>query len=154
MLKLGQGSDTAGVDGKGTVKITADSVAYVEKAGSSAPEHDLFAVIRYDAANRSKTPVTSTADTGGFRWKTSDGHTVKAGNTTAARGVTSLGSSNEGGATVPPKVFVTDTVAFDITMAQKGATLIYIDGDGVTYRWRIPPTSAGSTASALESDLQ
>ncbi|MFE6165502.1 hypothetical protein ACFQ7F_42115 [Streptomyces sp. NPDC056486] len=136
------------------MKITADSVAYVERAGSSTPERDLFAVLRYDAANRSKTPVTSTADTGGFRWKTSDGHTVKAGNTTAARGVTALGSSNEGGATVPPEVFITDTVAFDITTDQKGATLIYVDGDGVTSRWKIPPTSSGSTASALESDLQ
>lgn len=153
-LKLGQGSDTVGAGGKGTLEITADSVAYVEKAGSSNPEHDLFAVLRYDATNRSKTPVTSTADTSGFRWQTSDGHTVKAGNTEVARGVFALGASNDGGATVPPKVFMTDTVAFDITAAQKGATLIYVDGDGVTYRWKIPPTSAGSAASALESDLQ
>ncbi|MDQ0956044.1 hypothetical protein QFZ24_010053 [Streptomyces phaeochromogenes] len=152
-LKLGQGSGTAGVDGKGTVKITADSVAYVRRAGSATPEHDLFAVLRYDATNRSKTPVTSTADTGGFRWKTSDGHTVNAGNTRAAQGVFAFGSS-EGGATVPPKVNITDTVAFDITTAQKGATLIYVDGDGITYRWKIPPTSSGSTASALESALQ
>lgn len=152
-LTLGQGSDTAGVDGKGTVKITADSVAYVEAAGSSAPEHDLFAVVRYDAANRSKTPVTSTVDTGGFRWKAPDGHTVSADNTTAARGVFAFGSS-EGGATVPPKVLTTDTIAFDITTAQKGATLIYVDGDDVTYRWKIPPTSSGSTATALESALQ
>ncbi|MGW6318814.1 hypothetical protein [Streptomyces sp. NPDC055099] len=136
------------------MEITADSVVYVEKAGTSTPEHDLFAVLRYDAANRSKSPVTSTADTGGFRWKTSDGHTVKAGNTAAARGVVALGSSDEGGATVPPKVFVTDTVTFDITAAQRGATLIYVDGDGVVSRWKIPATNSGSTASALELALQ
>ncbi len=153
VFRLGQSSDTAGADGEGTVRITVDSVAYVEKAGASNPEHDLFAVVRYEAANPSKAPVTSTVATGGFRWRANDGRNVGAGNTKAARGVFAVGSS-EGGATVPPKVFTVDTVAFDITAAQKGATLTYVDGDGATYRWKMPSKSSGSAAIALQLALR
>jgi hypothetical protein len=152
-LKFGQTADTAGVGGKGTVQIAPDTVVYVDKAGAETPDHGLFAVVRVEAGNRSKSPVTTTVGKGGFRWKTPDGNTVKAGNSKGAGSIAAVGFS-EGGPDISPGTYQVDTVAFDITAAEKGGTLVYVDGDGVEFRWKIPSTSSGSTATALKSALQ
>jgi hypothetical protein len=151
-LGFGQSADTAGVGGRGTAQITPDAVVYVDKAGAETPEHGLFAVIGFKAGNRSTTPVTTTAGKGGFRWKTPDGKIVKAGNSKGAGRIAPVGFS-EGTAGVSPNTYQVDCVAFDITAAEKGGTLVYVDGDGVAFRWKIPSTDAGSTASALKSAL-
>ncbi|MFE2216334.1 hypothetical protein ACFW93_30875 [Streptomyces canus] len=152
-LTFGQSADTAGVGGKGTAQITPNAVVYVDKAGAETPEHGLFAVVRFEAGNRSKTPVTTTADKGGFRWKTPDGKTVKAGNSRGAGRIAPVGFS-EGGPDVSPQTYQADSVAFDITAAEKGGTLVYVDGNGNAFRWKIPSTNAGSTVSALMSALK
>ncbi|WP_189192452.1 hypothetical protein [Streptomyces albiflavescens] len=152
-LKFGQTAETAGADGKGTAQITPDTVVYVDKAGAETPEHGLFAVVRFKAGNRSKAPVTTTVGKGGFRWKTPDGKTVKAGNSEGAGRIAPVGFS-EGAPDVSPSTYQVDSVAFDITAAEKGGTLVYVDGDGVAFRWKVPSTSSGSTAGALKSALQ
>jgi hypothetical protein len=153
VLNFGQSADTAGVGGRGTAQITPDAVVYVDKAGAETPEHGLFAVVRFEAGNRSKTPVTTTAGKGGFRWRTPGGKTVSAGNSKGAGRLAPIGFS-EGAPDVSPKTYQVDSVAFDITVTEKGGTLVYVDGDGVAFRWKIPSTNSGSTASALESALK
>ncbi|MDQ1023972.1 hypothetical protein QF035_001554 [Streptomyces umbrinus] len=152
-LTFGQSADTAGAGGKGTAQITPDAVVYVDKAGTERPEHGLFAVVRFEAENRSKTPVTTTARQGGFRWKASDGKTVKAGNSEGAGRIAPVGFS-ESGPDISPKTYQADSVVFDITAAEKGGTLVYVDGDDVAFRWKMPSTDSGSPASALKSALK
>ncbi|MFG2126223.1 hypothetical protein ACGFNV_00230 [Streptomyces sp. NPDC048751] len=152
-LEFGQSADTAGVGGRGTAQITPDAVVYVDKAGAETPEHGLFAVVRFEAENRSKTSVRTTAGKGGFRWKTPDGKTLKAGNSEGAGRIAPVGFS-EGAPDVSPKTYQADSVAFDIAAAEKGGTLVYVDGNGVSFHWKIPSTNSGSAASALKSALQ
>jgi hypothetical protein len=152
-LNFGQSADTAGVGGKGTARITPDTVVYVDKAGAETPEHGLFAVIRFEAENRSRTPVTTTAGKDAFRWRTTDGTTVKAGNSKAAGRIAPVGFS-ESAPEISPKTYQVDSVVFDITAAETGGTLIYVDGNSVAFRWKIPPTNSGFAATALKSALK
>lgn len=152
-LNFGQSADTAGVGGRGTAQITPDAVVYVDKAGAESPEHGLFAVVRFEARNQSRTPVTTTAGKGGFRWKAPGGRTMKAGNSKAAGKVAPVGFS-EGAPDVSPKTYQADSVVFDITAAEKGGTLVYVDGNGVAFHWKVPSTDSGSVASALKSALK
>lgn len=153
VLNFGQSADTTGVGGRGTAQITPDAVVYVDKSGAETPENGLFAVVRFEAGNRSKTKVTTTAGNGGFRWKAPGGKTVKAGNSKGAGRLAPIGFSEDAPG-VPPKTYQVDSVAFDITVAEKGGTLIYVDGDGDAFRWKVPSTNSGSTAAALESALK
>ncbi|MBL1083510.1 hypothetical protein JK359_16270 [Streptomyces actinomycinicus] len=151
-LRLRQSAGTAGAGGKGTMRITPDTVVYVRRAGNGTPEHDLYAVVAFTSENRSEFPVTATTRKGGFRWKASNGHTVGAGNSISAARIAPTGFS-DGGPTVSAGTFRRNTVAFDITTAEKGGTLIYLDGNGDSCRWTIPPTNSGSTVSALRIAL-
>jgi hypothetical protein len=42
---------------------------------------------------------------------------------------------------------------FDIAAAERGGTLIYVDGDGTTFRWKIPASNSGSSVPALQFAL-
>ncbi|MEV7377684.1 hypothetical protein [Streptomyces lydicus] len=53
-LSLRQGADTVGVGGKGAVRITPDTVVYVNKASTGTPEHGLYAVVAFSAENRTE----------------------------------------------------------------------------------------------------
>jgi hypothetical protein len=55
---------------------------------------------------------------------------------------------------VRANTYQVNTVAFDITTVEKGGTLVYVDGDGVAFRWKVPSTSSGPTANALKSALK
>ncbi|MFF7770417.1 hypothetical protein ACIPIU_00400 [Streptomyces massasporeus] len=154
-LSFGKTADTAGADGKGTAQITPETVVYVDKAGADAPEHGLFAVVTFKAGNRAEESVTTTAVQGGFRWKTLDGKTIKAGNSKGARSVAPVGfNDGSGKPAVRANTFQVNTVAFDITSVEKGGTLVYVDGDGVAFRWKVPATDSGPTAKALKSALE
>ncbi|MBO8184053.1 hypothetical protein [Streptomyces spirodelae] len=133
--------------------ITPDTVVYVDKTRTRSPEHDLFAVVAVEAANKTKTPVKATGDNGGSRWKTPDGHTVEAGNSKGAAQIAPTGFT-DGGPTVKPHAYRVNTVAFDITTAERGGTLTYRDGDGTEFRWKIPARNSGTAVPALKSALQ
>ncbi|MET8583434.1 hypothetical protein ABZX39_21565 [Streptomyces collinus] len=151
-LRLNQSADTVGAGGDGTMRITPDTVLYLRRTSSGTAEHGLYAVVTFSAENRSKTPVTATTKTGGFRWKAPDGHTVGAGNSRSAARIAPTGFA-DGGPTVPVGTFRRNTLAFDITDAEKGGTLVYVDGRGDAYRWRIPSTSSGRVVTALKRAL-
>ncbi|WP_225827580.1 hypothetical protein [Streptomyces naphthomycinicus] len=151
-LRLSQGADTAGAGGDGTLRITPDTVLYIPRTNTGTPEHDLYAIVTFSAENRSKSAVTATTKTGGFRWKAADGHTVGAGNSKSAARIAPPGFA-DGGPTVPTGTFHRNTVAFDITDAEKGGTLLYVDGNGDSYRWQVPSTSSGPVVSALKLAL-
>lgn len=123
------------------------------RPGAETPEHGFFAVVRFEAKNQSKTPVTTTVGKDGFRWRTPGGKTVMAGNSKAAGKVAPVGFS-EGAPDVSPKTYQADSVVFDIAAAEKGGTLVYVDGDGLAFHWKIPSADSGSAVSALKSALK
>ncbi|MGC5008906.1 hypothetical protein [Streptomyces sp. DT203] len=153
VLRLGQGADTAGAEGRGTVQITPDTVVYTDRTSFGTPERGLFAVVTFQAMNRGKAAVKTTAGSGGFRWKTPGGHTVEQGEGKGAGKIAPVGFS-EGGPAVRPHTYQAETVAFDITAAERGGTLVYGDGDGVAFYWKVPSTSSGPAVPALRSALQ
>jgi hypothetical protein len=151
-LTLGHRVKTAGVGGKGTAWIDPDTVVYARTSDFGSPEHGVFAVVVYQSGDGSERRVTTTAERGGFRWKTPDGRTVKARNTKAAEKLAPVGFS-EGGPVVGPKLWHQDVAVFDIAAAEKGGTLVYVDGKGVAFRWKIPTGDAGEAVPALKFAL-
>lgn len=117
------------------MQITPDTVVYIDRTRFGTPERGLFAVVTFKAMNRGKAAVKTTAASGGFRWKTPGGHTVKQGEGKGAGKIAPIGFS-EGGPTVRPDTYQAETVAFDITTAERGGTLVYVDGDGVAFAGR------------------
>ncbi|MFZ3565566.1 hypothetical protein ACOKM5_01230 [Streptomyces sp. BH097] len=151
-LTLGHRVRTAGVGGKGTAWIDPDTVVYARTTTFGAPEHGVFAVVNYRSGDGSEPRVTTTAERGGFRWKTPEGRTVKARNTKAAKKLAPIGFS-EGGPVVAPKEWHQDVAVFDIAAAEKGGTLVYVDGKGVAFRWKIPGGNSGTAVPALKFAL-
>ncbi|TXS36464.1 hypothetical protein [Streptomyces sp. OR43] len=151
-LRLGQSADTAGAGGRGAARITPDTVVYADRTGFGAPEHGLFAVVTYQSENRTTSRVTTTAGQGGWRWKAADGRTVADGNSKVATDVAPVGFS-EGGPALPPEVGHQDVAVFDIAAAERGGTLVYVDGDGTAFRWKIPASDSGVAVPALKSAL-
>lgn len=154
-LRFGQTAETAGAGAKGIAEITPETVVYVDKAGADTPEHGLFAVVTFRAGNRADESVTTTAAQGAFRWKTPDGKTIKAGNSEGAGNIAPVGFNDGGGKpAVQANTYQVNTVAFDITSAEKGGILVYVDGDGAALRWKVPSTNSGPAAKALKSALK
>ncbi|MFI0269605.1 hypothetical protein [Streptomyces luteogriseus] len=154
-LRFGQTAETAGTGGKGTAEITPETVVYVGRAAGGAPERGLFAVVAFQAGNRAEKSVTTPAARGAFRWRTQDGKTLKAGNSEGAGRIDPVGFNDGGGKpVVRADTHQVNTVAFDITSAEKGGTLVYVDGEGVVFRWKVPSTNSGPTANALKSALK
>ncbi|WP_329436500.1 MULTISPECIES: hypothetical protein [unclassified Streptomyces] len=151
-LRLGQSADTAGVGGRGTARITPDTVVYADSTNFGTPEHGLFAVVNYQSRNRTKSRVTTTAEQGGLRWKAADGHTVTARNSKAAEKVAPIGFS-EGGPVFTRPTIHQDVAVFDISATERGGTLIYVDGDGTVFRWKIPASNSGIAVPALKFAL-
>ncbi|MFE4960357.1 hypothetical protein ACFRCW_42070 [Streptomyces sp. NPDC056653] len=135
------------------MQITPDTVVYIGRTSFGTPERGLFAVVTLKAMNRGRAAVKTTAGSGGFRWKTPAGHTVGPGDGRSAGKIVPIGFS-EGGPTVRPNTYQAETVAFDITTAGRGGTLVYTDGDGVAFCWKFPSTSSGSAVPALKSALR
>jgi hypothetical protein len=154
-LKFGQTADTAGAGFVGVDDGFRGDLRGALPVGADTPEHGLFAVVAFKAGNRAKEPVTTTASQGGFRWKTLDGKTIKAGDTDGAGSIAPFGFNDGGGEpAVRANTHQVNTVAFDITTGEKGGTLVYVDGDGVAFRWKVPSTNSGPTANALKSALK
>jgi hypothetical protein len=151
-LKLGQSADTAGVGGKGKIRMSPDTVVYALNTSFGPPEHGVFAVVNFHSRNWSKGRVRTTAEKGGFRWKAPDGKTVKARNSEAATKLAPIGFS-EGGSVIAPDMTHQDVAVFDITATEKGGTLEYVDGSGAAFRWKIPASNSGSAVPALKFAL-
>ncbi|WP_329393491.1 hypothetical protein OHA45_05515 [Streptomyces lydicus] len=101
-----------------------------------------------DQAKPEPTPRTALS----LRQGAANGHTVKVGNSKGAARIAPIGF-HDGGSTVQPHTFRRNTIAFDITSSEKGGTLVYVDGNGDAFRWKIPAASSGDAASALKSAL-
>lgn len=153
-LKLGKPAETIGDGGTGVLQVTPDTVVYVKEGSGEKSEYGTFAVVTMKVKAMTGAPAEQTAPiTGdGWKWIAPDGESVgfDSGNST---GIT-MDKYNSGGA-IQPGTYEWDSEAFDLTAAQaKGGTLLYTDGDGTAYRWKIPATDSGPRVAEVKKQLE
>ncbi|MEU6058029.1 hypothetical protein [Streptomyces sp. NPDC047097] len=151
-LKLGQPAETIGDGGEGALELTPSSIVYTSGTEYNEPENDLFAFItvKARATNAAAASMLPPISGGGWSWVAPDGQAIDVSNGASYNLVAN--SFNSGGK-VQPGTFQWDGVAFDLTTAQKGGTLMYEDGAGQTYSWTIPGADAGPDVAKVKREL-
>jgi hypothetical protein len=157
-VHLGTAARTAGAlhplngPGGGTLELTPAAIVYTRTGNGYTSANGTFAVIAIKARSIGTTAANQAApaDGGGWSWITPAGQTLEAGNGEA----TSV-PPNDYMAAGPyqPGAFAWTSEAFDLTAAQRGGTLQYIDGAGKAWRWTMPKTNAGPQAAKLKTAL-
>ncbi|MEU6990420.1 hypothetical protein ABZ953_07120 [Streptomyces sp. NPDC046465] len=153
-LRLGQPAQTIGDGGTGVPQITPDTVVYVKEGGGEKSANGVFAVVTMKVKAMTGAPAAQTAPiTGdGWKWIAPDGEEIgfDSGNSTAI-----TMDKYSGGGEVQPGTWKWDSEAFDLTTAQaKGGTLLYTDGEGTAYRWKMPTTDSGPGVADVKKQLE
>jgi hypothetical protein len=152
-LALGKPAETIGAEGAGVMEITPTTVVYATKGTGQDPDNDLFAVVTVKDRPTTAAPARETApiDQGGWQWIAPDGQAIDQGNGTAFNVVPEPFSA---GGPIQPGSFKWDSQIFDLTDAQRGGTLVYTDGEGTAYRWKIPTKDAGPQIADVKKALE
>lgn len=153
-LKLGEPAQTIGDGGTGVLQITPDTVVYAKEGSGEKAANGVFAVVTMKVKAMTGAPAEQTAPiTGdGWKWIAPDGEEIgfDSGNST----MISMDKYN-GGGKVQPGTYQRDAQAFDLTKTQaKGGTLLYTDGDGTAYRWKLPPSDSGPHVAEVKKQLE
>lgn len=149
---LGKTAHTAGADG-GMLDITPSTITYTTEGTGQKAEQEVFAVVAYKAASTKGAAASETvpAGNGGWEWIAPDGEAAENGGFSApsvnAKGFTNAGPIQSGS-------FQWRSQVFDIDEAQRGGTLIYTDGEGEAYRWKMPAKDAGPELAKLKAGLK
>ncbi|MER5935155.1 hypothetical protein [Streptomyces sp. NPDC002054] len=151
-MELGTSAETVGVNGQGRLEITPMTVVYLPQGGSQEPENELFAhvVVKLRPTTAVSASPAVPISGGGWSWVAPNREAIEQGNGAAFNVV--AGSFNHGG-DVQPGTFVFDDAVFDLTKAQAGGTLLYNDGEGQAYRWRMPAQEAGPHVEKVKKEL-
>ncbi|HTE57076.1 MAG TPA: hypothetical protein VK698_39755 [Kofleriaceae bacterium] len=156
--KLGTSAETIGAPnpiegpGGGVLEITPTSIVYVTAGTGEKPANGIFAVVAYKAKSTKPVAAAETApiDGGGWKWLAPDGQAID----TLSGNVTNVTPDGFlGGGAIQPGTYEWGSAAFDLTTAQRGGTLIYVDGAGTAYRWTMPPSDAGPEVAKLKKAL-
>lgn len=155
MLQLGQSASTAGdphpIDGPGggVLEITPTSVIYLKKTHfDEVPSNGRFVVITMKVRPMTAAPAAemAPANGGGWTYIAPDGQAIGFGDGT------SMGAPQgfNGGGVIEPGTYQWDSESFDIDPSQVGGALMYKDGDGNTYRWKLPATDQGPQVAKVK----
>ncbi|MEU5900530.1 hypothetical protein [Streptomyces venezuelae] len=152
-LKLGEPAETIGDEGAGVLQITPDTVVYVKEGGGEKSANGVFAVATMKVKAMTGAPAAQSAPiTGdGWKWIAPDGEAIgfDSGNSTNV----TLDKYSSGGE-VQPGTYEWGSEVFDLTAAQaKGGTLLYTDGEGTAYRWKMPVTDTGPNVAEVKKQL-
>ena len=151
---LGTPQLTVGSSGTGKLEVTPTAVVYTAKAQQETSEKGTFAVVTVQdkATGDVAASEERLAGGGGWQWVAKDGTAVEFANTQAALGVGT--ESFTGGGVIQSGTKVWDSQTFDLTKAQaKGGTLMYVDGGGSAYKWKIPSDDSGPQAAQVRKEL-
>ncbi|WP_282790947.1 hypothetical protein [Streptomyces sp. CC224B] len=152
-MKLGEPAETIGDEG-GVLQITPDTIVYVKKGSGEVPENGVFAVITMKDKAMTGAPADEAPpiSNGGWSWIAPDGEAIgfDSGNST---NVSMDKYSNAD--PVQPGTWQWRSQVFDLTEEQaKGGTLIYTDGEGTAYRWKMPLKDAGPHVAEVKKQLE
>lgn len=149
---LGGTVHTAGADG-GMLDITPSTITYTTEGTGQKAEQEVFAVVAYKAASTKGAAASETvpAGNGGWEWIAPDGEAAE-NSGFSAPSVTAKGFTNAG--PIQSGSFQWRSQVFDIDEAQRGGTLIYTDGEGEAYRWKMPAKDEGPELAKLKAGLK
>lgn len=151
-LALGKSAKTVGSGGTGVIEVTPTTVVYAKEGSGEKPKHDTFAVVTLKArpVTAADASLTAPISNGGFQYAAPDGQAISIMDGTATNVVM---DSFNGGGDIAAGTFQWNSAVFDIADAQKGGTLIYRDGAGQSYRWKLPATDSGPQAAQVKKEL-
>lgn len=156
---LGATAHTAGSlhpvegDGGGMLDIAPSTITYVTEGTGQKAEQEVFAVVAYKATSTKSVAAAETvpAENKGWQWIAPDGEAAENSGFSApsvnARGFTNAGPIQSGS-------FQWRSQVFDINEAQRGGTLVYVDGEGEAFRWKMPAKDAGPELARLKAALK
>lgn len=150
---VGAQSPADGGAGGGTLEVTPSTVVYQKEAMSNKAANGTYAIIAVkDRAPEGAAAESAPAEGGGWQWVAPDGQALDDGDNDAG-GITPDGFT--GGGSIPGGAHKWDTVAFDLSEAQaNGGTLVYTDGAGARYRWKVPAKDSGPEVAKLKKGLE
>lgn len=157
-LALGGAAQTDGAEhpvngtGGGVLEITPTTVVYTTAGSGQKPANGLFVTVAYKARSMTAVAAAQAApiEGGGWQWIAPDGQAVDSlrGNATS---VTPEGFTGAG--PVQPGSFQWRSITVDITEAQRGGNIVYIDGTHHAFRWKLPAQDSGPEAAKLKKAL-
>lgn len=142
--QLGQTALTTGEDG-GTLQITPTTVVYATGDDTgTVPERDGYVVILIRIDNKS---AVATGATEHWTYTGSDGEALGAG-------VVLSSAYKQATGNLQPGTFQWYQRNWGIGKAQKGGTITYTDGTGVTYTWKLPAVDTGPQVAEVTKGLK
>ncbi|MFF5703381.1 hypothetical protein ACFY7H_12870 [Streptomyces sp. NPDC012794] len=116
------------------------------------PTREQFAFITFKARPTTAVAAAQAAPAGGggWSWIAPDGQAIEQGNGEAYNVVAK--SFNAGGP-IQPGSWVWDAAVFDLAKAQAGGTLVYTDGAGAAFRWKVPAQDSGPEVAQVKKEL-
>ncbi|MFJ6566663.1 hypothetical protein ACIQNU_04535 [Streptomyces sp. NPDC091292] len=150
---VGAQSPADGSPGSEPLDVTPTTVVYQKTAMGYTAANGVYAIIAVkDEATSGGAAESAPIEGGGWQWIAPDGEALEAGEGGAAS-ITPSGFA--GGGMIPAGAFKWDTVAFDLTQEQAdGGALVYTDGAGATFRWKVPAKDSGPELAKLERGME
>ncbi|MFM9616883.1 hypothetical protein ACKI14_02835 [Streptomyces turgidiscabies] len=134
------------------LEVSPTTVVYQAEAMGSTAVNGVYAIITVkDRAPAGAAAESAPIEGGGWQWLAPDGQALNEGENEASS-ITPDGFT--GGGTIPAGAWKWRTIAFDLSKAQQGGTLVYTDGAGATYQWKAPAKDSGPEASALKKGME
>ncbi|MEE4419500.1 hypothetical protein [Streptomyces bugieae] len=149
---IGAQNPIGGETGGGGLEVTPTSVLYVKKAMGSTSSRGVYAIVTVKdrAPNAVAAAESAPIEGGGWQWIAPDGQALSEGDGDASSIVP---NGFESGGMVQAGTYKWTSRAFDITNAQRGGTLLYTDGAGKAYRWKVSATDTGPELAALKKGM-
>ncbi|MGW0578592.1 hypothetical protein ACWD25_22085 [Streptomyces sp. NPDC002920] len=141
-----------GTPGGEPLEVSPTTVVYRSEAMGNTAANGVYAIITVkDRAPGAAAAESAPIEGGGWQWIAPDGQALDEGENDASS-ITPQGFT--GGGTIPASAWKWRTVAFDLTEAQRGGTLVYTDGAAATFRWKAPSKDAGPEVAALKKGME
>ena len=139
--------------GGGTLEVTPTTITYQSEAMGNTAVNGTFAIItvKDEAVGDTAAAESAPAGGGGWQWIAPDGQALDAGENEASS-ITPDGFT--GGGKVQAGSWAWRTVAFDISEEQVGGTLVYVDGTGQAFQWKVPAKETGPELAKLKKGME
>jgi hypothetical protein len=151
---VGAQTPADGGPGGGDLEVTPTTVVYAKTAMGSTSANGTFAIITVKDKATGSTAAAESApiEGGGWQWIAPDGQALDEGENEAS-GVVPNGFG--GGGMIKAGTWHWDTIAFDLTQAQaRGGMIVYTDGAGATFKWKVPATDQGPEVAAVKKGME
>ena len=150
---VGAQNPYGGGPGGGDLEVTPSTVVYQKTAMGNTAANGVYAIITVKDKATGKLAAAESAmiEGGGWQWIAPDGQALDSGENDASS-ITPNGFTS--GGMVKAGTWQWDTVAFDLSEAQRGGTLAYTDGAGTTFKWKVPASDSGPELAAVRKGME